>query len=172
MSRKIILLLLSLVFGLSSLLYAQDLSGIYQDDQGTFFFSIPSGWRLEDFPYAQHKMISTDPVDGVTPNILVTEAVYTRGLSDYVDRNLEAMESSFDKFKNLGFDEFVSNSELKGFKLTVESHQGNRVVRQYLYFFEGLGGKMYLITCTAPKNDERNFQRLFDLSMKTFKLLQ
>lgn len=147
----------------------------YTAPDNEFSYNPPDGWSLRDFPGFKYKIAFGQPSEGFAPNIGIADEMFSGPLDDYVAGNLRTMTELFEKVggKNYQFirqTEFLTDLKQRAIKVITESQIDEKDLRQTYYFFEGVNGKKYVITCSQLAKDGDSYQELFDKSITTFKI--
>jgi hypothetical protein len=133
---------------------------------------IPEGWTTAEFPGFKLKISRGVPSSGYAPNIVVVDEAFDGSVEDYVTACLGPMEKDDQGFKLLEKKPFNTDSGVKGIKLVFESKWDRKQLVQTQYYFEGIKGKMLVITCSVLPEDGPKFSQIFDSAMKTFEIIE
>lgn len=154
--------LVSLVLGVPGLLSAAELGGGYS-------FDLPEGWESRDFPGSNYKgAFGPLTPEGFTPNINIQEEAYGGPMETYVKLSLGALEKMM-KAVSLGQDQF-SAQNAEGVKMVTHTQLNELLLRQTFYFFENSAGQKVVVTATAPRSSNGEFDAVFDQIMHSYKV--
>jgi hypothetical protein len=130
---------------------------------------IPQGWESKPTPPSKSAMIAAPESSGWSSNMVTTVEPYDGTLRAYVDANIQKLKKGTAKAKVVSA-EFTTDSNTPAYKVKLQNKVNNVDLAQTMYFFQGLGDKKILVTCTAPAASEAQLEPLFDGCMKTFAL--
>ena len=119
---------------------------------------------MKEVPGLKYQIAFWPASGGFTPNINVVDEVFSGELKDYVNGNIQALTKQFKEFKNLGQFDFKTDSGAKGIKLLTQSEQQGNLLRQTFFFFDGKGGRKYVVTCSARIEVGDKFDAPFEAS--------
>ena len=134
----------------------------HSETNGGFSICPPAGWTLKEYPHMKFQAIVGPTARDFAPNVNIVDESSSGTLRAYVSANVELLGRAFQSFKNLGQTEFKTASGWRGFRLTTESDQGGRRLRQIFYFFDGKDGKKLVFTCSAIAADGIVNDAMFD----------
>lgn len=137
---------------------------------GVFSYKVPEGWRVVEVAQVKYKVAVATPVDGFAPNINIVEEEFKGSMDEYLQGNLKILEKSLPGFKNLGQRAFTTNSGVKGVKVTAQTEQQGKVLRQVFFLLRGKGDLKFVITFTALANDGNKYDAAVEKALKTFVL--
>jgi len=141
----------------------------HYEKEGGFSYIPPEGWEIAEYPGLKYRIYRGEVENQFAPNINVVDEQYDGYLEYYVDANIEAMRDFVEGFNLVEREQFVTNDGARSIKLTVEGEHYQRLLRQYFYFFDG-DEKKFIVTCSTLANSAKDFEPLFDASVKTFRI--
>jgi hypothetical protein len=153
---------------------SRNADGSYAAPGGEFSYAPPEGWVLREMPGMKYQIAFGRPSEGFAPNINVGDEYAPVTLDEYVAGSLQVMPQMYEKvgYKHLAMldqAEFTTGSNQRGIRVVTESEMNGKRIRQTFYFFDGGGGKKFVLTCSVPAAAAEGYDKLFDASMKTFK---
>ena len=174
MSRRIMsgALCVSVILLWSLIGLSEQASTLLWEPSSGFKYMIPEGWTTAEFPGFKLKISRGVPSSGYAPNIVVVDEAFDGSVEDYVTACLGPMEKDDQGFKLLEKKPFNTDSGVKGIKLVFESKWDRKQLVQTQYYFEGIKGKMLVITCSVLPEDGPKFSQIFDSAMKTFEIIE
>ena len=148
----------------------QKLGETYTSTEKGYSHRIPQGWENKPGPQPGMTMIVAPKESGVSSNMVTTVETFAGSISDYVDANKRALQTSFPDAKVLNDSAFVTDAKATGHKVKLQNKVKDIDLAQTMYFFEGADGRKIIVTCTAPAKFAGDLDSLFDDCMKTFTL--
>lgn len=147
---------------------AQKLGETYTSTENNYSHKIPEGWQSKPGPQPGVTMIVAPQESGLSSNMVTTVETFAGSLTDYVDANKKALQTSVPDAKLLSEAEFVTNGKMTGHKVKLQNKTKDIELAQTMYFFEDTNGRKIIVTCTAPAKFGSDLDPLFDDCMKTF----
>ena len=95
-------------------------------------------------------MIVAPQESGLSSNMVTTAETFAGSLTDYVDANKKALQTSVPDARLLSDAEFVTDGKMTGRKVKLQNKMKDIDLAQTMYFFEGANGRKVIVTCTAP----------------------
>lgn len=146
---------------------------LYVAPSGEFSYNPPDGWELKDVPGMKYKVAALI-LPAFANNIAVIEERVPKTLDDLIASNLQAsaaysLQNPSAAHTIISQTDFQTNAGQRGVKIIVDNTIGNNRMRSYVYYFDGKNGKGFQVVCTALQKDVA-FEKVFDASMKTFKM--
>jgi hypothetical protein len=90
----------------------------------------PSGWQLRDFPGLKYKALIGAAAHGLAANLnVVDEVAGNMPLDQYVDQSITKLKQLFATLKVLKREPFITDSGLKGVKVTIDDTQQGKMLR-------------------------------------------
>ena len=139
---------------------------------GLFSYQAPPGWRVLTLPRIENP-ISTDPAQKeARPYIQVDTAASDASLAEFAEGNKKSMKAMVPSTQIIEEKPFVTTAGLKGIRIMITAHPGQRDQQAVYYLFESpKQTKFVVIANVAAAGFEKNAP-LFDAAMKTFVPLQ
>ena len=142
----------------------------HAEDAGGYSLQAPKGWQFREFPGMKYQFAFGPASNSFSPNINVVDEAYSGSLQSYVDANKDTLSRVFVKFKLHQRSKFVTASGINGEKLVTTSMQQKHLLRQTFYFFPGLNGKYFVVTCSTLAKGGEALDPVFEESIRTFAL--
>jgi hypothetical protein len=142
--------------------------GRHFERAGRFSYVPVPGWRIQDIPGLQFKVLMAPPEPGFAPNMNFIPENAPLDIAAYTDANINTLKAMFQDFRLLGKQPFNTNEGLQGFKIIHENTQGNLRMHQCQYFF-GNGNSKIVITGTVPVNSGQRYDAMLDACAKSFR---
>lgn len=139
------------------------------DEEGGFSFVRPEGWQLTDIPGLDYEGAIGPSSNGFAPNITVVDETFGGTLDEYVEANVETLQSSFEGFQIVDQGDFRPNEGDNAVRLATESMQQGTRLRQTFYFFDA-GSKKFVLTCSRLPSGQEAVDAACDESMETFRV--
>lgn len=149
-------------------------SQLYIAPNGAFSYRPPTGAILSDREGQKFKIAVLQKYDGINTSILIREESFVGSLDDYADRRFfsfsaESTEAGFTDFRRLSRTEFITDTKERGIKVVSQAKLDNIIVQLTVYFFAGKNGIRYLVACMVSARVRDAYDKIFDVSMKTFR---
>lgn len=135
--------------------------------------SVPSGWRVMEAPAVMDldcDIAVTAQYDGFTPNIVVTDEVFSGSSDEYADGVTKSFGNQFSTSKLIKKSPFKTNSAIAGTKLVVRNTMQGRSMRQVFYLFPTRSGVMITLTVTSPVEQGFKHDKAMDNAMRKIRI--
>lgn len=149
---------------------AQKLGETYTSTDSGYSHRIPQGWESKPGPQPGVTMIVAPKESGLSSNMVTTVETFAGSLTDYVDANKKALQTTVPDAKILNDATFVTDAKATGHKVKLQNKMKDIELAQTMYFFDGADGRKIIVTCTAPAKFGGDLDSVFDDCMKTFAL--
>jgi len=169
MPKKSIMIFLFIFFTFYGIAYGQS-DDRYFENGGNFSICYPRGWTVYDFPGLKYKIFYDSPINGFSANIIIVDEIFEGSLDEYLRLNNQNMEIVNPDAELVSKTSIRTNNGLNGWKQIFLNANSSRLLKQYFYFFSNSNVK-YVITCTTLNNSNRNYDKIFDESIKTFEFI-
>jgi hypothetical protein len=138
-------------------------------DKGLFSYQAPAGWTVAELGDAHPAAVG--PVKGgFAPDIHVDIKPNSKPMNEYVAENLRAMRQGLPGFKLIDQKPFSTAAGLDGIRVAIIARVGKFRLQQILYFFDGGGNQVLVISACGLAADGLREAPVFDASIKTFSL--
>ena len=139
------------------------------DEEAAFSYTIPSGWFIREVQGIKYKLVSDVPRAGYSSNIYIIDEKRDVDLDNYLKISLSTLKRLMKNFKVIEQSSIITNDGMKGRMLRYTNEQKGRMLRQTQYYF-AKGSQKYIITCTSAADIDKFLDKVFDQSVRTFKL--
>ena len=140
----------------------------YSSTENNYSHKIPEGWQNKPGPQPGVTMIVAPQASGLSSNMVTTVESFAGSLTDYVEANEKALQTSVPDAKLLSDAKFITNGKMTGYKVKLQNKIKDIDLAQTMYFFEDANRRKIIVTCTAPAKFGADLDPLFDECMKTF----
>jgi len=148
---------------------SQTLGELYTERTAGFTMSMPLGWQAMDMGQ-KYYMVIGQTENGFTPNIGFADDAFSGSPSEYIDAVLSMLGMFYTDLTIIGKGSFTTSSSLRGEYAVIQGRLGEVGIRQKMFIFpDTSGGRIIVITCTAPLVNGERFDAVFDESVRTFK---
>jgi hypothetical protein len=137
---------------------------------GGFSFAAPQGWQFKDFPGMKFQLAFGPAENDFPPNINVVDENFSGNLEAYEKANEQSLPKFFKDFNILDRAEFKTTDGNLVMKLATANEQNGKKLRQLFFFLDGPPGKKLVTTCTTSAESGSKFDKLFEASVRSFKL--
>ncbi|MBC7808279.1 MAG: hypothetical protein H7145_19270 [Akkermansiaceae bacterium] len=156
----------SVVIVSSSFALAQ---GEIRSEKIGLILTVPPRWQVTegspvlalDYPVAV-----TTPYKGFTPNIVVTDEVFSGSSDEYASEVTRSFGNAFSTSKLISKGKFKTNAGISGTKLVVRNTVMGVVLRQVFYLFPSKSGLMLTFTVSSPVEQGFKHDKAIDDSMR------
>lgn len=144
--------------------------------QGGFSLCIPDGWVVrEKKPDAKYRSLFGPMSNGFAPNINFRDEMSDLKLSAYVAEGIKLVLASTQKIgatsiEPLGQSDFITDSGIRGIRAIFQTLYKGILVRTTQYYFPAGSNRKIIVTCTGLDNNKEVFDRVFDRTVKSFRL--
>jgi hypothetical protein len=166
-SRLILVGLLLVLNGSIHAAFAQVLGERHFEKEGGFSYRPPEGWQVGPFPGLEFMAVTGPASDGFAANINFADEDFQGSVEEYADADMKMVQFVFKDLKVLGRETFKTDQGKTAVKITTQSEQSGKMLRQIFFFFEGPAGKKLAAICSSSAKDGEILDGLFDASMKT-----
>lgn len=150
-----------------------EISEIEEDSLGVEI-SVPESWTVSHSDYLgteirHYTAPQSDTRDAFLESISITTEEKTGTIDEYINANLENLEVFYADFKTLEDRQTLEVDGKTAEKIAYSYSLGTFDVACTQYFvFDG--DKVYIVLCTADKDDFENYKDIFSSSFETFKI--
>lgn len=131
--------------------------------------TVPKGWRVIDAPPGldlDYQVGVTTIYKGFTPNIVVTDEVFSGSSDEYAANMTRSYGNMFSASKLISKARFKTARGLLGTKVVSRNTLQGVVMRQVAYLFPSRSGVMMIFTVTSPVGQGFKHDKAMDDAMR------
>lgn len=158
---------------IASLLFTSSIAALAQDqirsEKVGLTYTVPAGWRVIDSPPAlelEYQTAVTTAHSGVTPNIVITDEVFSGSADEYAKDLTRGFDNPFSTSKLISKSKFKTNAGILGTKVVVRNTFQGVPLRQVFYLFPSRAGIMLILTVTSPVQQGFKHDKVVDETMR------
>jgi hypothetical protein len=135
--------------------------------------TVPPGWQVTEGAAAlalEYPIAVTAQYEGFTPNIVVTDEVFSGSSDEYADDMTRSFGNAFSTSKLISKTRFKTNAGILGTKVVARNTIMGAVLRQVFYLFPTRSGFMLTFTASSPVEQGFKHDKAIDAAMRKIKI--
>lgn len=143
------------------------------EEKGGFSYSLPDGWRSEEFAGADFRVAIGPAHDGFRPNVNIAKGTRAgMSLGFNVRLYLATAKKRHPEFNLLKMAPALTADFQPSVVVVFEHKEGDKLLRFTLAFIDGIGDERYLLTFTTLPNRTKELEATITTFIQSFTLLQ
>ncbi len=131
-----------------------------------FSMTVPAGWQVRTVPGLKFKVAVGTPGNGFAPNISVVDEPTRASAAAYADASEKQLQT-LEGYKKLGRVPFKTAQGVSAVRLTIQTRQQTKDLRQHAYLIPGKG-VMFVVTASALATDGTKHDKAVNAALMTF----
>jgi len=133
-------------------------------------YNPPTDWALREMPGLKYKVAIGSKSQGVPPTLTLVDEVMSCTLKKYLEITLLGLEKSVPEATILSQDAFETEDGIQGIKVSTKQTKNAVSLSGYLYFFNSLKGRKYVLECSCSTGAADQTESLFDAAAYSFRM--